>query len=66
MPTFKPNSDDIDDDLVNLKQHMKKVVQNEPLIVAVTGHVGEVYEQKAISSGMDAVLGKPPCETSMK
>jgi hypothetical protein len=43
-----------------------QAVNNEPLIVAVTGHIGKMYEKKAIDSGMDAVLGKPPCENAMK
>ena len=49
-----------------IKQKLISLAKNEPLIVAVTGHIGKMYEQKAIDSGMDAVLGKPPCENAMK
>lgn len=66
MPITKPNSTQVDEDLIRIKKHLQNIVENEPLIVAVTGHIGQVYEDRAINSGMDAVLGKPPCETSMK
>ena len=36
------------------------------MIVAVTGHVGESYDQKAKLSGMDKVLAKPPAEDKFK
>lgn len=54
------------EDSVMIKEKLIQAVNNEPMIVAVTGHIGKAFEQKAIKSGMDTVLGKPPCEIAMK
>ena len=35
-------------DSVMIKQKLIQAVNNEPMIVAVTGHIGKAYEQKAI------------------
>ena len=58
--------DNENQDQVLIKSKLVQAVNSEPLIVAVTGHIGKMYEKKAIDSGMDAVLGKPPCENAMK
>lgn len=41
------------------KQIRKMVKQDQPLILALTGHTENSYVQKAIASGMDRVLMKP-------
>jgi len=33
--------------------------ENQPLIIAITGHVEDEYVQKALTSGMDRVFQKP-------
>ena len=39
--------------------YSKNVIQ--PIISAVTGHMEQIYIDKAINSGMNQVLSKPIC-----
>ena len=49
-----------------IRHYLEQALKNEPLIVAVTGHTGEVFDQRAYASGMDIVMGKPPCEIQLR
>ena len=45
-----------------IRNHLSQLnidIQNQPIIVGVTGHVQEEYKIEGIKSGMNEIYGKP-------
>jgi CheY-like chemotaxis protein len=42
-----------------IREHIQELGKEQPVIVAISGHVEEKYYQRAIDAGMNALVSKP-------
>ena len=42
-----------------IRQHIQDLNKEQPLIVAISGHVEEHYRQRALDAGMNTIIAKP-------
>ena len=42
-----------------MREHFTELGMEQPVIIAVSGHIEQQYIQRALDAGMDKVIGKP-------
>lgn len=42
-----------------IREHVKEIGKEQPVIVAISGHVEEKYLQRAVDAGMNTLVAKP-------